>query len=289
MFSALINAYLSTGAGVAGMQPKIMVPDRPTIAIPTVIVKAASSAYPGLAANEFLCLTAAQAAGIATSTIDLSDDGQMLLVDRFDIDAAGQRSGFEDIASLMGLRVRDTLSDRKYQGSYQRVAEVLRRLRLPEGDLRRFYEQVAFTVMVSNGDGHLKNYGVIYRGGEHGDRGGADIRLSPMFDVVTTSIYRYARYEGGPEFEDRTMALKLFAGKNQTKTYPVTAELLRFGKEVCGVGQPEQILFAIAQAMSETLAKARTDVRISREMLEKLAPVWAAGQQYATEAATRRR
>ena len=198
-------------------------------------------------------------------------------MDRFDIDAAGRRSGFEDIASLMGLRVRDTLSDRKYQGSYERVAEVLRRLRLSERDLRRFYEQVAFTAMVSNGDGHLKNYGVIY----HDD---TDIRLSPMFDVVTTSIYRYARYEGGPEFEDRTMALKLFSGKNQTRTYPVTAELLRFGKEVCGVGQPEEILLAVAQAMSETLAHARTDTRISREMLDKLEPVWAAGQQYAAEA-----
>lgn len=29
-----------------------------------------------------------------------------------------------------------------------------------------------------------------------------DLRLSPLSDVVTTSIYRYARYEGGPEMED---------------------------------------------------------------------------------------
>ena len=63
------------------------------------------------------------------------------------------------------------------------MAEVLRRLRLPESDLQRFYEQVAFSAMVSNGDGHLKNYGVVY----HDE---TDIRLSPMFDVVTTSIYR---------------------------------------------------------------------------------------------------
>ena len=32
----------------------------------------------------------------------------------------------EDIAALAGLRVRDILSDRKYQGSYQRIAELLR-------------------------------------------------------------------------------------------------------------------------------------------------------------------
>lgn len=30
-----------------------------------------------------------------------------------------------------------------------------------------------------------------------------------MFDVVTTSIYTYTQYAGGPELEDRTLALKL--------------------------------------------------------------------------------
>ena len=118
VFDDLIRAYLSTGAGVAGMQPKIMIPVRPTVAIPTVIVKAASAAYPGLAANEYLCLKAAAAARIDTPHNELSNDGQMLLVDRFDVDQEGNRIGFEDIASIMGLRVRDTLSDRKYHGSY---------------------------------------------------------------------------------------------------------------------------------------------------------------------------
>jgi len=66
------------------MQPKIMVPDRPTIPIPSLIVKAASPANPGLAANEFLCLSAARRAGIEVPGFDLSDDGQLLLVDRSD-------------------------------------------------------------------------------------------------------------------------------------------------------------------------------------------------------------
>ena len=117
VFNELVAAYLSTGAGIAGMQPKIMVPDRPTVPIPSLIVKAASAAYPGLAANEFLCLTAAKEAGIDTPTFALSDDGQMLVLDRFDLivheDGRKERLGFEDIAALAGLRVRDILSDRK--------------------------------------------------------------------------------------------------------------------------------------------------------------------------------
>ncbi|MDP1528042.1 MAG: type II toxin-antitoxin system HipA family toxin [Rhodoferax sp.] len=274
VFDDLVHAYLSTGAGVAGMQPKIMVPVRATIPIPTVIVKAASAAYPGLAANEFFCLKAAKAAGILTPGFDLSDDGQMLLVDRFDIDANGERIGFEDVASLMGLRVRDTLSDRKYHGSYERIAEALKMLRLPDTDLHRFFEQVAFTVMVSNGDGHLKNFGVLY-GDAHG------VRLAPMFDVVTTRIYRYARLQGGADLEDQTLALKLFVGKGQTRTYPTTEELLRFGREVCRVTVPQSVLARIAQAMSDTLAQARQDTRIPPTTLRDMATLWDSGMAYA--------
>jgi serine/threonine-protein kinase HipA len=274
VFDDLVRAYLSTGAGVAGMQPKIMIPDRATIPIPTVIVKAGSAAYPGLAANEFLCLKAATAAGIATTSFELSHDGQLLLVDRFDIDANGGRLGFEDIASIMGLRVRDTLSDRKYHGSYERIAEALKMLRLPEADLHRFFEQVAFTVMASNGDGHLKNYGVLYKNL-------SDVRLAPMFDVVTTSIYRYARLQGGEDLEDRTMALKLFAGKGQTRTYPTTDELVRFGREVCRVQEPRAILRRIADAMSDTLAQARQDERIPATTLSLMTDVWASGMTHA--------
>lgn len=277
-FDDLVSAYLSTGAGIAGMQPKIMVPDRPTISIPTLIVKAGSQAYPGLAANEFLCLRAAQRAGIQTPDFDLSYDGQLLLLDRFDIEPDGQRLGFEDIASLMGLRVRDTLADRKYHGSYQRIADVLKLLQLPEVNLHRFFEQVAFTIMVRNGDGHLKNYGVLYRTPK-------DIWLAPMFDVVTTSIYRYQRYGGGPELEDRTMALKLFSGKGQTRSYPDTAELLRFGRTVCGVERPGAILEKIAQAMASVLDDARHDVRVPVATLAAMRDAWLIGMTYAAEAA----
>lgn len=274
VFDDLVAAYLSTGAGIAGMQPKIMVPDRPTVPIPSLIVKAASPAYPGLCANEFLCLSAARSAGIAVPGFALSDDGQMLVLDRFDMvtqaDGRTERLGFEDIAALAGLRVRDVLSDRKYQGSYQRVAELLRQLGLPGDNLHRFFAQVAFSVMVRNGDAHLKNFGVLYRGTH-------DIWLAPMFDVVTTAIYTYTRYPGGPELEDRTLALKLFAGRHQTRTYPTREELLDFGRRICGVSQPARVLEAIAHALSDTLTQARGDDRVPRPLLDKMSAAWAEG------------
>ena len=271
VFNDLVTAYLSTGAGIAGVQPKIMVPDRPSIPIPSLIVKAASAAYPGLAANEHLCLSAARRAGIRVPDFTLSDDGQMLILDRFDLvvtaNGALERLGFEDIAALAGLRVRDVLSDRKYHGSYQRIAELLRQLQLHSDNLHRFFEQVAFSVMVRNGDAHLKNFGVLYRSA-------AEVWLAPMFDVVTTSIYKYTQYQGGPELEDRTLALKLFAGKHQSKAYPTPNELCDFGRRVCGVSQPKQVLDNIAQAMRDTLVDAQGDPRIPSPLLTKMQAAW---------------
>lgn len=278
VFNELVAAYLSTGAGIAGMQPKIMVPDRPTVPIPSLIVKAASTAYPGLAANEYLCLTAARHAGIDVPSFALSEDGQMLILDRFDLvvhdDGRVERLGFEDIAALAGLRVRDVLSDRKYQGSYQRVAELLRQFQLHSNNLYRFFEQVAFSIMVRNGDAHLKNFGLLYRSRE-------DVWLAPLFDVVTTSIYKYAQSPGGPELEDRTLALKLFAGKHRTKAYPTTEELIDFGRRVCGVAQPADVISRLAHAMRKTLEEAKADARVTGALLRQMAQVWENGYAYA--------
>lgn len=278
VFNDLVAAYLSTGAGIAGMQPKIMVPDRSTVPIPSLIVKAASKAYPGLAANEFLCLTAAREAGIETPMFALSDDGQMLVLDRFDLvvheDGRVERLGFEDIAALAGLRVRDIMSDRKYHGSYQRIAELLRQLQLHSDNLHRFFEQVAFSIMVRNGDAHLKNFGLLYRSPRQ-------VWLAPMFDVVTTSIYKYAQSPGGPLLEDRTLALKLFSGKHQTKAYPTTDEVVDFGRRICGVAQPASVIQRIAEAMHQTMEQAKGDSRIPKALWTEMNQAWASGSAYA--------
>lgn len=271
LFDELVRAYLGTGTGIAGMQPKIMVPDRATVPVPNLIVKTGSPAYPGLAANEFLCMTAAKRAGIKVPAFDLSDDGSMMILDRFDLREDGTRLGFEDVAALMGLQVHDKLSDRKYHGSYESIAEVFRTINLPAADLEAFFAQVAFSAMVRNGDGHLKNFGVLYTSA-------ADVQLAPMFDVVTTSIYRYERYPGGPEMEDNTMALKLFRGKrSKTKTYPLTEELVQFGSQVCGVTRPRDVLERIAEALLETLRDYKTDTRIPDGLTAQLGTAWAKG------------
>lgn len=79
------------------------------------------------------------------------------------------------------------------------------------------------------------------------------------------------------------MALKLFAGKGHTRTYPTTPELLRFGKDVRRVAAPHSVLARIAQAMDQTLAEARTDERIPPVTRAAMAETWAGGLSYTQE------
>jgi serine/threonine-protein kinase HipA len=105
-----------------------------------------------------------------------------------------------------------------------------------------------------------------------------------MFDVVTTSIYKYTQYAGGPVLEDRTLALKMFAGKHSTKAYPTTEELLVFGARVCNVAAPARVLQRIAQGMQQALNEARSDERIPRELLSQMREAWSIGIEYAKAA-----
>lgn len=279
LFPDLVDAYLASGAGVSGVQPKIMVPDRASIPVPTLIVKSGPAHYPGLSANEFISLTAAKRAGIEVAGFDLSADGGLLVLDRFDIGQDGGRLGFEDIPSLLGMQVRGRLDDRKYRGSYELIADLLRtKLNLRQPELEKLFQQVAFSILVRNGDAHLKNFGVLYTNE-------SDIRLSPMFDVLTTSIYPYTRFGTGEEIEDNTMALKLRRA-DKRKTYPLPQELIDFGRDVCGVARPHEFIEKAAESMMATLSEARQDDRIPAALVDRIARAWELGFALAKEITT---
>jgi serine/threonine-protein kinase HipA len=262
--------------GVAGVQPKLMLPSRASVPVPDLIVKTAGADFPGLAANEYLCLSAAKAAGLQVPMFALNDDAPMLLIDRFDLEDNTKRLGFEDIAALMGLRVHDRLSNRKYLGSYEDVAEVVRLMggRHVKDNLARLYEQIVLSLMVRNGDAHLKNFGLLYDDPAHP-------WLSLLFDVATTTIYR-TRRPGGVQDVDRTMALKLRRGKHgASRAYPTTEELIAFGRECCGVREPMEAVRRIAEGMRETLVAAANDERIGRALWASLREQWVIGVVHA--------
>jgi len=265
IFLELVKAYLATGSGLSGVQPKIVVPERGTFPIPNLIVKVGGPSYPGITANEYLCLQVAQRARLEVPRHELSVDGDLLVIDRFDLLPDGGRLGFEDIAALLDLRVGGALSSRKYRGSYEDIAGVLGDFCSdPRAELVKFFDYVVLTVMLRNGDGHLKNYGVAYDG--------TRVWLSPVYDVITTTIYPYERGDG-VRVVDRTMALKLRVG-DRLRLYPDREVLMVFGREVCGVASPAASIEKITDAMDGALHAADHDDRIPRSMLKQLAAEW---------------
>lgn len=124
-----------------------------------------------------------------TAKTEISDDGQALVVHRFDVDVYGQPYwGMEDFCSLLGLRPAA-----KYDTTWERIAK-------------------------------------------------ADMRLSPTYDMLTTSVY------GG--FQHNPPAIE-FMGK---KTWVPGKNLQNFIAATFGI-QPKD-----KQQMVEALSDAVTDV-----------------------------
>ena len=73
----------------------------------------------------------------------------------------------------------------KYTGSYERVARSIRDFvsgdYLPAAQ-EQFFATLVLSVMVRNGDGHLKNFGVLYPAP-------SAVTLAPVYDLVTTTAY----------------------------------------------------------------------------------------------------
>ncbi|MES2946776.1 MAG: type II toxin-antitoxin system HipA family toxin [Pseudomonadota bacterium] len=257
LFDYLFEQYFD--AGISGVQPKFMIPDadmpeatgKSTARIPDLIIKTGGLEYPNLSQNEFVCMSAARKAGLEVPEFHLSNDAQMFIMRRFDLVPQGenqeaQRLGFEDIAALTGA-VYDMAGDYKYQGNYEGIVSIIGRLCQADPGLQKhkFFEQLVLSIMVRNGDAHLKNFGLLYQDPSQA----SSIRLAPLFDVVTTSAYDYTNQRTGRMMTDRSLALKL----NKSRNYPDRRQVLDFGRSHCGIQHPELIIERISQAMSETL------------------------------------
>jgi len=181
-------------SGVSGVVPKFLTPAtqalfrKGTVATERHIVKAGSEHQPFIALNEHLCMQVARATGVPVANTIVSDDGQVLVVERFDIDPeTGERKGFEDFCSMLGLPPDD-----KYESTWERVARLTRDYVEPQ-HIREANGQLAITLLLTyalgNADCHTKNLGFIYTNLN-------DVRVAPVYDMLT--ILAYDRYANNP-------------------------------------------------------------------------------------------
>lgn len=273
LFATLLERF-ATYSGISGVQPKVLVRERD---VPpklvhhgaTHIIKAFDpTVYPELAANEFICMRGAAAAGILTPTVRLAENRRLLVVDRFDLTSNGVYLGIEDFCVLEGRRAHG-----RYDGSYENIAKRISDF-VSAGSLPHAREQyallVAYACAIENGDAHLKNFSVIYENPE------GPVRLAPAYDLVATTPY----------IPKDTLALTL----NGSKQFPDREPLLRFIRFVTGKSKRAaiQLLDQVKQGVDTAIREARTygnDHRDARKFTERLIAALSSGIERITRVA----
>ena len=246
LFSELLSRF-ALRSGVAGVQPKVLldikqssqeqIESKTTYPIDSYIVKSWGEEYPELACNEFICLSMAKAAGLTVAPFYLSDNAQLLITKRFDINEEEKPIGFEDFCVLQGRSTKQ-----KYDASLESCANTISQFVSPEyrkTALYDFFKLTVLNIILRNGDAHLKNYGVLYNNLADynlGELPKSSVVFSPVFDIVSTVPY----------IENDTMALSLTGSKR----WPKWKVLVKFGKQHCLLSSKEitQIVDDLEQA-----------------------------------------
>jgi len=120
---------------------------------------------------EALALTLAGAAGIEIPRWRLEQVGDrpVLLLQRFDREA-DSRVPFLSAMSMLGAKDNE-------QRSYLEFVDALRQYGAePKVDMRALWRRIAFSILISNTDDHLRNHGFLYAGP-------AGWRLAPAYDL----------------------------------------------------------------------------------------------------------
>ncbi|MGH8831370.1 MAG: type II toxin-antitoxin system HipA family toxin [Polaromonas sp.] len=244
-FAELVRQHATSG--VSGVVPKFLdaqneasTPDldaafgahkKASLVTRRHIIKGSSRQLPFVALNEHLCMQVA-ARVTPTATTEVSEDGQALVVHRFDVDDNGQAYwGMEDFCSLLGLRPAA-----KYDTTWERIARGVRD-HVPGERRLETYRQLATTLLLTyalrNADCHAKNLALLYTSR-------ADVHLSPAYDMLTTSVY--AGFQHNPPGIE-------FMGK---KTWMPGKNLQKFIAATFGIQPKEQT--QIVEAISDAVA-----------------------------------
>jgi serine/threonine-protein kinase HipA len=201
---------------LAGAQDKLpVVMDGDTISLPlgntpsSHIMKPQPARFPGLVANEILCMQLARAVGLTVPKITsrLIGGTACIIVERYDrirnADGSISRLHQEDFCQALGFP-----PERKYQqegGPLLRDCVALLRewSTIPVLDIRDFVDGLIFNVLIGNADAHGKNYSMLYDESRR--------RLAPFYDLVCTVVW--------PELSKR-LAMNVGKSKNIDEVRP---------------------------------------------------------------------
>jgi serine/threonine-protein kinase HipA len=249
-FSQLVREHAKSG--VSGVLPKFLDTEekeekkggglgphnKATLLTHKHIIKRSSTKLPFATANEHMCMQVL-AKVVECAKTELSQDGNVLVVHRFDVDENGKPfRALEDFCALLGLR-----PSAKYETTWERVAKAVRTYVEPGDQYETFRKLTAIlllTYALRNADCHSKNLALLYTSR-------TDAHLAPAYDFFTTSVY--AGYQNNPPGIS-------FMGR---KTWLPGKTLGTFITSTFGISQREQkqLLEHISDAVADTAPAVR--------------------------------
>lgn len=249
-FSHLVREHAKSG--VSGVLPKFLdteeqkhpkrdrlgIHQKATLFTHQHIIKGSSARLPFATANEHLCMQVAVKV-TETAKTELSQDGKVLVVHRFDVDENGKPlRALEDFCALLGMKPQN-----KYETTWERIAKAVRDHVDGQHQYETFQKLTAILLMtfaMRNADCHSKNLALLYTSRE-------DARLSPVYDFFTTSVYM--------GYRDNPPGI-MFGGR---KTWLPGKTLARFITANFGIPEREQklILERISDAVADTAPAVR--------------------------------
>lgn len=168
MTAKALQRLRQVGSALGGARPKCSVLDGDQLFIAKFTSRLDTQSVELV---EVLTLQLAQVCGLRAPAVrlDQSDGLAVALIQRFDRSANGR------IPYISAQTMLDR--DDANSGTYTELAEAIRaHSDAPGRDLLELFKRIAFTILVSNTDDHLKNHGFLYAGN-------GQWRLSPLFDV----------------------------------------------------------------------------------------------------------
>ena len=246
-FSQLVREHAKSG--VSGVLPKFLDTEaqeqgglgphkKATLLTRQYIIKGSSARLPFATTNEHLCMQVA-AKVVETAKTELSQDGNVLLVHRFDVDENGKPfRAMEDFCALLGLRPQN-----KYETTWERIAKAIRTFvdgKFHYESFQKLSAMLLLTYALRNADCHSKNLALLYTSRN-------DARLAPAYDFFTTSVYS--------GYRDNPPGI-MFGGK---KTWLPGKTLAKFITTYFGIPEREQKLMVerISDAIADTAPAVR--------------------------------
>jgi serine/threonine-protein kinase HipA len=260
--SELARQVIRNSASVTGVQAKMSLdvnrggknePSKFTIVglWGKYIFKPQSSKYPCLPELEDLTMKMADAAHIRTARhtlIRLADGELGYLTIRMDRGKKGEKISMLDMCQLT-----NRLTEHKYFGTYQQLAETIMKYSSARMlDVQRFWELVLFSWMTGNSDMHCKNFSLI-------DTGDGEYVLSPAYDLLAVLLADPA------DSEEMAMSFTIGGKKNGFDRSTFMTAFTQSGISIAVAEKMIERMMGYLPAWKELIARSFLPERMKRD------------------------